>query len=91
MHVQHMYRAQAKAKVSARNRQMAGTVLQTAMQSAVQLRLIPFNPCLGIDKARPEKREMQVWDKVQVDAFLAEAKNDRLNALYVLAIATGMR
>jgi integrase len=81
-----------KAGVSDRGRQMAGTLLHTALAYAVHpLRLIPHNPAGDVDKPRPPKPEVVVLDPDQVALFLQEAANDRLYALYVLAIDSGMR
>jgi integrase len=77
--------------VSPRGQQMAGTVLHTALRDAVRLRLIPFNPASEIAKPRPPKRKMQAYDVGQVSRFLEAARDDRLSALYVLALDSGMR
>lgn len=90
-HVAELYHEQERAGVSLRNRELSGVVLQTALGHAVRLKVIPFNPCLDIDKPRPAKREMTVWDRAQADAFLKAATADRLYTLYVLALMTGMR
>jgi integrase len=86
-----MYAAQAKAGASARTQQLAGIVLSKALKSAVKLRLVPVNVARDVEKPRPGRKEMQVWSKIQVDVFLREAEADRLHALYVVAIASGMR
>jgi integrase len=91
VHIAGMYDAQRKAGASARHQQMAGLVLQKALKHAVRLRLLAHNPCVDIDKPRPQRREMRVWDRDQANEFLTAAKSDRLYALYVLAITTGMR
>ncbi len=91
VHVQQMYVAQAEAGTSKRNQELSGVILGKALKDAVALRLISVNPARDIDKPRPEKREMQVWDKEEVDRFLDHARGDRLYAFYVLAVATGMR
>lgn len=91
IHVQHLFAAQEKAGASDRQRQLAGVILQKALNEAVRLQMVRHNPCLGIQKPRPEKKEMQFWNERQVGRFLKEAANDRLSTMYVLAIATGMR
>jgi integrase len=80
-----------KAGASPRTRQMALTVLGTALRDAVRKRLLPFNPCADAAKPRPSKKEMKVWDVGQVRRFLSAAEADRLHALYVLALDSGMR
>ena len=90
-HVQELYAALERAGESARSRELAGTVLGTALRHAVRLKLIPHNPVSDIPKPRPVKREMRVWSAGQVKSFLKTAATDRLHALYVLAVSTGMR
>ncbi len=91
LHIEHLYQAQKKAGSSDRNREMSGVVLQKAMKQAVRLGLVISNPCPDIPKPRPAKKEMHVWDHDQTTRFLEAARNDRLHALYVLAVASGMR
>ena len=91
VHIEHLYKSQKKAGSSDRNREMSGVILQKAMKHAVRLGLMTSNPCPDIAKPRPEKREMKVWDHSQAVLFLNAAKSDRLHALYVLALNTGMR
>jgi integrase len=91
LHIQHLYRIQERAGASIRQRELSGVVLQKALKDAVRLRLIPYNPCSDVQKPRPQRREMSVWNRDQADAFLRAASSDRLYALYVLALGTGMR
>jgi len=91
VHVQALYVTQAKAGASLRNQELSGIVLGKALKTAVRLHLIATNPARDVDKPRPQKREMHVWDKGQVDVFLEHARSDRLYALYVLAVTSGMR
>lgn len=44
-----------------------------------------------VDPPRPTRHEMAVFSPEQARAFLAAAADNRLEALYVLAITTGMR
>ena len=81
-----------RAGESPRTRQMAGTVLGTALGHAVYpLKLIDYNPCADVTKPRTAKEEMKVWNPEQVRDFLKAAEADRLYALYVLAVDTGAR
>jgi integrase len=91
VHVQQLFAALERDKVSARGRQMAGTVLHKALRDAVRLNLIPSNPAAEVEKPRPDKPKMQVYDESQARAFLTAAAGDRLYALFVLALDTGMR
>jgi integrase len=91
IHIEQLFACLERDGVSARGRQMAGTMLHTALRHAVRLRLIPFNPASEIAKPRPQKQGVQVFDVGQVKRFLDAAAADRLYALYVLAIDSGMR
>jgi integrase len=44
-----------------------------------------------VDKPRAPRRTMQALTPEQVSALIAAAETDRLGALYVLAVATGLR
>jgi integrase len=51
---------------------------------------VPRNVCEAVDKPVSAKKEIRVWDGEQVAAFLEAAKESRLEALYILALATGL-
>ena len=90
--IEAFYADLERAGASPRARAMAGTVLHTALVHAVHpLKLIDHNPCADMTKPRVPKKEMQIWDALQVRTFLATAESDRLFALYVLALDTGAR
>jgi integrase len=91
LHIEQLFSTLEREGVSARGRQMVGTMLHTAMRDAARLRLIAFNPARDIAKPRPAKKKMQVYDAGQTAAFLAAAEKDRLYAMYVLAVDSGMR
>jgi integrase len=91
VHVQQLFAALERAGVSPRGRQMAGTLLHKALRDAVRLRLITTNPAAEVEKPKPGKPKMQVYDEEQARALLAAASGDRLYALFVLALDTGMR
>jgi integrase len=90
LHIQQFYATLQDAGVSAATGKKVGTTLGTALGYAVlPLRILPFNPCLGIRKPKAEKQDFSVLDPVQVVRFLEEAKNDRLYAYYVFALDSG--
>jgi integrase len=90
-HVEHLYAAMAAAGASADARHKAGVVLGTALRHAVRLRLLPANPVPDMPKPKPVRKEIHPFDADLVGRFLAAAKADRLYALYVLALDSGMR
>jgi integrase len=91
LHVDQLFATLERAGVSARGRQMAGTMLHTALRDAVKLHLIPHNPARDVAKPIPAKQEMQVYDREQVHRFLDAARQVRLYAMYVLALDAGLR
>jgi len=58
---------------------------------AARLGLVPRNVCTLVDAPRMAERELRVLDRDQVRELLDVARGDRLEALYVLAVTTGMR
>src|SRR5262249_20480406 len=91
LHVEEFYATLWAAGVSAGYQRKIGPTLTVASDHAVAKGLIPSNPAIYVKKPLAEKTEMTVLDPVQVTAFLKAAKEDRLYALYVMALDTGMR
>jgi integrase len=57
----------------------------------VRWRLVPYNVADAVTPPRPTKPEITPLTAEQVKMLLAAARGDRLEALYVLAVTTGMR
>ncbi len=89
--VQDMYAACLSAGLSAQSVRHLHTVFHRALRQAIQLDLVARNVTDRVEPPRAEKAEMQTYSAVQVRAFLDAARGDRLEALYVLAVTTGMR
>jgi integrase len=78
--------------LSPRSVKLAHTVLHLALGRAAMWRLIPANPAaLKLDLPRQVRREMTTWTAEEARRFLDATKNDRLAALWVLMLGTGMR
>jgi integrase len=69
----------------------AHAVLRAALNQAVKDRIIDFNPVLAADPPRVPGSTFTVWEAAQQRAFLAHVADDPLEALYRLALTTGMR
>src|SRR5262249_52540567 len=92
VHASDLYAALDTSGVSAAMRAKVATTLRAALEGAVRLQLVPVNHALAVSKPRGTRRPaVHPWDADQARAFLEKAAADRLSALYVLALDTGMR
>ncbi len=91
LRVQALYRAKLDEGLSSRRVQYVHATLHRALVMAVKWRLIASNVCASVNPPRPQKKEMRPLDVGQVHALLRAAHGGRLEALYVLAITSGMR
>ncbi len=91
LHIQRMLSALDKQGATARTRQVVLQVAKRAFRDAVRMRIIPYNPASEIERPKHRTREMSVLTFEQVAKLLETVRNDRLFALYVLAVTTGMR
>jgi integrase len=89
--VRGWYAALAEADVSAALQRKVGTTLTIALNQAADDDLLPGNPALKVRKPKAKRPEMQVLDPDQVTIFLADARRDRLFALYLTALDSGAR
>jgi integrase len=69
----------------------AHVVTGSAFEDAVMQGLIPANPSRTVKAPRVAAREREILDRLQSAALLRAARGDRLEALYLLALTTGMR
>jgi integrase len=84
----------APSGLSERSVKHTHTVLHSALASAVSRRLIARNPLDDLDRdarPHPKDREMAAWSTEEARKFLTHTKGDRLAALWILALSTGMR
>ncbi|MHB1424798.1 MAG: tyrosine-type recombinase/integrase [Gemmataceae bacterium] len=91
--VEQMYAEMEKAGVSRAEQQKAGKVLRSALRHAVSSDLITKNPAQFVPLPRREvsKKEVHPLEGTEPDRLLAALAGDRLYALYVLALDSGMR
>ncbi len=90
-HVEQLYADLERDGVSAAMRRKIGTTLGTALRQAIRTKLLRYNPAVDIAKPRASKPEFHVFSPEQVDVFLTAAQDDRLYAMFVLALDSGMR
>lgn len=67
------------------------SIMHHALKDAVRFRAVAFNVADQVDPPRRIKSEAHYLTHDQAVALLKEAQGDRLEALYVLALSTGMR
>lgn len=102
-HVQALHAAKFDAGYALSTRRHIHTTLNKALKQAVKWRYLGFNPASGAeipkidagvldyeDVPDPDIRVLEEWQAKKLLSAADEA-GDRLRALYVLALATGMR
>lgn len=89
--IRHLYRKKQDEGLSPRTVRLIHTVLSKALKQAVADDILPRNVCAAVRAPRRVKKEMQPLTPEQARAFLQAAKGERLEALYVLAVTTGLR
>ena len=77
--------------VGARTRQHTHQLLRKAMKNAVEKRRIPMSPMTAVERPRRPRPEIQVLSIADVRTLLEAAADDPYEALYTLAVHTGMR
>ena len=89
--VQSMMRDRLDAGLSPRTVQDFRGTLRTALSRAVKWGLVTRNVATLVDAPRIEHVERKMLTPVEVRRFLDAAKGDRLEALYTVAVALGLR
>jgi integrase len=89
--VQTLYRERLDAGLSPRRVQYIHVTIHKALRDAVRWQLVPRNVADAVTPPRSIKKEITPLSTKQVKVLLAAARGDRLEALYVLAVTTGMR
>ena len=90
-HVQGLYRSKLDSGLSAETVRLIHNTLHKALKQAVRWSLVPRNVTEAVQAPRPTKKEIQPLTLDQARILLEEAHGDRLEALYVLAVTTGLR
>jgi integrase len=91
LQVQSFYRERLDAGLSPRRVQYVHVTIRKALKDAVRWRLIPYNVADAVKSPRPTKPEITPLHAEQVKMLLAAGRGDKLEALYILAVTTGMR
>lgn len=81
----------AREKKSNNTRLRAIRVLRNALNKAVKLRLIPFNPCAALDKPKVVRKETTPLEWGECRRLFEACEAHRLGDLIILAALTGLR
>ncbi len=90
----HLANLQAQLErdgLSPRRREQVHVLLHVALAQTVKWGQLLRNPLDSVDRPRAPRKPIKTWTREQSMAFLAAVAGDRLEALYVLALTTGMR
>lgn len=90
-HLANLYNERRKDGLSPRTVQFLHAVLHRALKQAVKWNLIARNPADAVEAPRPERKDIQPLRREQVETLLRAVEGDLLEALYILAVTTGMR
>ena len=90
-HIRQMYlRMQAEGKGS-RTIQLVHSTLHCALKQAVKERLIGYNPMDAVERPKVETKEFHIFTESQARTFLEATKGHPYEALFYLALTTGLR
>ncbi len=89
--IQELYDRSLKDGVGIQSVSKIHTVLHSALSHAVKTGILGQNPASATIPPVPPTREMDILDEIQVNQLLIAAKGHRLEALFHLAVTTGMR
>jgi integrase len=90
-HVNALYGELEDAGLSAATRRLVHAVLRRALQDAVRWEKIKRNPAANATPPALPRSKATAWTETELRRFLEQAADDRLFALWRLAVTTGMR
>jgi integrase len=90
-HVQSFYRDRLDTGLSASTVHKMHDTLRRGLAQAVRWHLVPRNVADTVKPPRPAPKEMHALSANETRKLLEAAGGDRLEALYILAVHTGMR
>jgi len=90
-HVQGLYRQKLDEGLAPKSVKYIHTTLHRALKQAVRWGLVPRNVVAEADPPRVSTPEMSPLSPSQARTLIEAASGNRLEALYVLAVTTGMR
>ena len=92
LHIQGLYSKMEQDGESSEKKRMTHFVLNNAFKQAIKWGLLTRNVCAAVDRPKTvSSKAASFLDAEQAAALLEAIKGDRLEALYVVALTTGMR
>jgi integrase len=91
VHIQQLYTKKHREGLSGTTIWGIHRVLHNAFEMAVRQGVLLRNPCKMVEAPRKGKRQYVTWTEDEARRFLDAIKGDRYEALFVLALSTGMR
>jgi integrase len=89
--IQHLLNKLLKSGLAPRTVQYCHAILKMALGRAYKWSLVPRNVAQLVDPLRSRRYEMRSLDPEEARTFLNTVRGDRLEALYSVAIALGLR
>jgi integrase len=89
--IRKLYREKKQSGLKSRTVEYIHVTLHKALNDAVGDRLINYNPTEGLKLPHKDAEETKALSPEQVSALLRAARGGRLEALYVVALHTGLR
>jgi integrase len=90
-HVQALLNAKSEGGMSPRSVQYLRAILRRALNQAVRWGLVARNAAALVDPPRVERPRVQPLNPDEARDFLAAVRENRLEALYTVAMAIGLR
>lgn len=90
-HVQQLYTQKLNAGLSASTVLNVHTVLHSALREAMRQGLVQRNVADIVQKPRRRRAKQKTLDEADIRSFLSAIRGDRLEAMYIVALSTGMR
>ena len=85
------YQTLTKMGLSSRSVRFVHSIIHKSLNDAIRRGYLSFNPVQGAILPRPDQKEMQILDEDEVMRFLIVVQGNRREALYNIAVKTGMR
>lgn len=89
--VQALYQRKLDSGLTTGTVRLVHSVLSRALDQAVKWGMVPRNVCKATTPPKRVSEEIKPLDSKQARRLLDQAKGERLEALYVLAVTAGMR